>query len=115
MWCNQIFSLMSLTDAVTATYTIQNIIVADNYEIASKIARLSYGEDAIAVDTTQYALSIGNTYRNGEYYGESGEKLERNPTEAEQISMLKTQIADLVENEADLLYEVSLLQLGITE
>lgn len=113
MWCNQIFSLLSLTNEEDKEYTIQNIIVCDNYETASQIARAAYGDAAIAADTTQYALSVGYTYKNGEYYDNGGAVIMRNPTESENIRKLEQQLADVTENEADLLYELSSIQLGI--
>ncbi|WMJ90615.1 hypothetical protein [Anaerocolumna sp. MB42-C2] len=65
MWCNQIFSLIN-------EETIQNIIVCDNYETANQIARVQYGDDAYAVDTTQYPLSIGCKHINNIFYEEDG-------------------------------------------
>jgi hypothetical protein len=83
MWCNQIFSLIK--DEV-----VQNIIVCDNYEVANQIARVQYGEDAIAVDTTQYPLSIGCKYIDNIFYEEDGETVvERNLTADEEAAIAK--------------------------
>lgn len=122
MKCNQIFSLLQLTDSETATYTIKNIIVASDYEKASKIARTFYGSDAIAIDTTLYPVAIGYTYVNKVFYDANGNVVESNPTEAEEIAELKAttaaqgeEIYNLTEYNAEMLYQISLLQLGITE
>lgn len=95
MKCNQIFSLLQLTDSETATYTIQNIIVASDFEKASRIARAFYGKDALAIDTTLYAVGIGCTYVDGTFYDENGNVIERNQTEAEKIAALEAENAEL--------------------
>lgn len=116
MWCNQIFSLMALVDASTQTYVIKNIIVADNYTIANRIARAQYGADAIAMDTTRYPVSIGDTcVANVFYSNENGEEIPANPTEAESIKSLQNTVNQMTEVETELLYELSLMQLGLTE
>lgn len=97
MRCNQIFSLLQLTDEETATYTIKNIIVASDFEKASKIARAFYGDTAIAVETTLYPVSIGYTYINKVFYDTNGNIVERNPTEAEKIAALEAANAELTE------------------
>lgn len=74
-------------------YEIMNIIVCDNYEVASQIARATLGEDAIAIDTTLYPVTIGNTYSDGVFYDSQGNAITKNPTEAEEIATLKTTIA----------------------
>lgn len=82
MWCNQIFSLIH-------TDKIQNIIVCDNYEVANVIARNTYGDDAFAVETTLYPVSIGYKYQGGLFYDNDGNVIERNLTEEEEIRQLK--------------------------
>lgn len=77
----------------TEDYMIQNIIVCENYEVASQIARATLGADAIAIDTTLYPVEIGNTYKDGTFYDGDGNVIPRNPTEAEEIATLKTTIA----------------------
>lgn len=61
MYCNQIFSLI-------ADNEIKNLVVCSNYDVASKLAKSSYGESAIAVDTTDYPVNIGDAYVNGTFY-----------------------------------------------
>lgn len=122
MKCNQIFSLLQLTDTETATYTIQNIIVASDFENASRISRAFYGSDAIAIDTTLYPVAIGNTYKEGVFYDANGNAIERNPTEAEQIAELEAEIVSMnayqLEQDEMILtndYNILLLQEGIAE
>lgn len=86
MWCNQIFSLLALEGGTT--YRIGNIIVADNYEVASKIARNEFGETALAVDTTFYPVSIGFTYCDGTFYNLAGNAVAKSKTDEERIKEL---------------------------
>lgn len=84
MWCNQIFSLIN-------NNKIQNTIVCDNYETANQIARITYGDNAIAIDTTLYPVSIGDDYIDGVFYRD-GEIINRNLTEEERIAELNEQL-----------------------
>ena len=84
MWCNQIFSLIN-------DNKIKNTIVCDNYEIANQIAGVTYGDNAFAVDTTLYPVSIGDDYIDGLFYRD-GELIKRNPTEEERIIALNEQL-----------------------
>lgn len=109
MYCNQIFSLIS-------GGIVQNVVVADNFEIANRVARDLYGNGAIAVDTTLYPLSIGDTYENGRFYRtQNGQKTEivRNLTEQEQLEGLRSRYDDILAMQADILAELSLNSLGI--
>lgn len=59
--------------------TVINAIVCnDGYEIASQIARLVHGEDAIAIDITDVPVHQGDTYEDGIFYrdGEEVKKVE---------------------------------------
>lgn len=84
MWCNQIFSLIN-------DNKIKNTIVCDNYEIANQIAKINYGDNAIAVDTTLYPVSIGDNYIDGSFY-RNNEVIKRNLTEEERIAELNEQL-----------------------
>ena len=53
-----------------ANITLGAISVCDNYEIANQIARVTYGDNAFAVDTTLYSVSIGDDYIDGLFYRE---------------------------------------------
>lgn len=89
MWCNQIFSLISEDE-------VKNIIVCDNFEVANQIARVQYGDNAIAVDTTQYPISAGCQYVNGIFYEVDGKTaIERNLTADEEATLAKTKVEAL--------------------
>ncbi len=106
MWCNQIFSLISPIEDIN---TIQNIIVCDNYEVANSIARMSYGDEAFAVDTTLTPVQIGNTYTDGLFY--DGENIVlSNPSKEQRIELMEIQQVELA---VDVDYRVSLLELGL--
>ena len=75
----------------TDRYTIANICVCDNYEIANQIARNTYGPDAIAVDTTLIPVVIGDTYKNGKFYRDDVE-VPANPTEEQRVTTLEGKV-----------------------
>jgi hypothetical protein len=51
---------------------IKNIIVCDNYELANQLARMAYGDNAVAYECTQYPVSIGDKYIDGVFYFKDG-------------------------------------------
>jgi hypothetical protein len=111
MWCNQIFSLIDRNGV------IQNIIVCDNYETANQLAVTLYGESSCAIDTTQYPLQIGYTFKTGRFYRDDDTEVIANPTESQSISLLQGQTASIehhqAEIEVDLDYRMSMLELGL--
>lgn len=72
---------------------VKNVFVCDDYETANLISRAEYGDDAFAVDCTQYACQIGDLYENNTFYrvDESGDKKEVRyiPTVEQQVETLK--------------------------
>ncbi len=110
MWCNQIFSLIHEDK-------IQNIIVADNYETANQLARMVYGDEAFAVDTTQYPVSIGDSHINNKFYDEEGKVIIANPTESQNIALLQNKLQNLenkdAETELDIDFRLSMIELGL--
>lgn len=111
MWCNQIFSLIS-------DNTIQNIVVCDNYELANEIARIHYGVNAYAVDTTHYPLSIGYKHIDGLFYQEDGiTEVLRNPTADEEARVAIDTANRLevrqTETELDIDFRLSMIELGL--
>lgn len=120
MWLNQIFALISISDEIGQ---VQNLIVCDNYEVANQIAREYYGDTAIALDTTQYPLRIGDLYQDGGFFwAETGEEIPRNPTEAEKIAQLQAENISLKvqqEEQDEMIlennYSLLLMQEGITD
>lgn len=110
MWCNQIFSLIKPVDGVNE---IQNIIVCDNYEVANQIARLNYGGDAYAVDTTYYPLTIGCKHVGGKFYSKDGTtEIPKNPTAEEQVEQVKAENTALEERLALAESAINMLLLG---
>ena len=104
MWCNQIFSQIK-------NETVENIIVADNYEIANQLARTIYGEGAIAVESTQYPVSIGDKYINGTFYFKDGvTPIPRNKTGEEEAREAK-EIAERLQANVDYLAMESKVEL----
>lgn len=104
MWCNQIFSQIK-------EKTIKNIIVADNYEIANQLARDIYGEGAIAVDSTQYPVSIGDIYKDGMFYFKDGvTPVPRNKTGEEEAREAKA-IAEQIQANVDYIAMASNVEL----
>ena len=47
---------------------IKNAIVCDNYEVANQLARSIYGQNAIAVECTQYPCGIGDFYIGNSFH-----------------------------------------------
>ena len=47
---------------------IKNVIVCDNYEVANQLARAIYGDNAIAVECTQYPCGIGDFYVDNTFH-----------------------------------------------
>lgn len=85
MYCNQIFSLISPVNSVN---TVKNIIVCDNYEVANQISRLTYGQNAYAIDTTLIPVAVGDTHIDGVF--KRGETvITAVPTEAQKIATLE--------------------------
>lgn len=56
------------TFAIIHDEIVKQNIVCDNYELANQLARNVYGDSAIAVDSTQYLVSEGDYYIDGNFY-----------------------------------------------
>lgn len=85
---------------------VQNITVGDNYEEANRIARAVYGEKAIAVDCLQYACIIGDIYKEGCFYRETEngiEKIPYIPTQEQQVQRLTKENNELTVVLADMI------------
>ena len=112
MWLNQVFSLIQPIEGVN---TVQNIIVCDNYTVANELAKLSYGEEAYAVDSTRYPVTFGDTHVEGIFY-HNGDPVVALKTDSEKITELES-IANAInlrqaEAEADTDFRLSMLELG---
>ncbi|MDO4327210.1 MAG: hypothetical protein Q4E24_14465 [bacterium] len=106
----------------TTEQVVANIIVCDNYEIANQLAvngryriqlaRASYGNDAIAIDTTLIPVAINDVYNNGNFY-RNGILIPPNPTQEQEIETLKAENAELLESTIDNDYRLSIMELGL--
>lgn len=98
--------------------SIKNIMVCDNYELANQLTRSIYGDDAFAVECTQYPVSIGDKFIDGTFYFKDGvTPVPRRNTAEEDAQQALTEINNLMEQTAeytvDLDYRLSALELGI--
>lgn len=64
------------------------------YTLANLQAVETYGEDAYAVEVTQYPVQIGDDYIEGRFY-RNGEEILPFPTDEQEIAMLKVENASL--------------------
>lgn len=114
---------------------VQNIIqCTDNeYEFANQLARISYGDEAFAIDVTQCPCGIGDKYRDNGFFrtDENGEDIPVSylPTAEEEVGMLAAEngemknrvtelqlaLVDQYEENLALQEEVTNLQLALTE
>ena len=83
--------------------TIQNVVVG-HYEETNRVARCVYGDDAFAVDCTQYPCEIGDRYINGVFYKSDGvTQIDRLPTDRDEIQQLTEDNAQLTVAMADMI------------
>lgn len=96
---------------------VKNVIICDNYELANYLARATYGQDAFAVDCTQYPCGIGDIYQNGTFYrmleDHSKEPVPYIPTPEQQVEQLTNQMEQQDELSVDLDYRLCCLELGL--
>jgi len=67
---------------------VQNVVVG-NYYNCNVVAHNTYGQDAVAVEVTQYPVEIGDTYEGGKFYRmiqSVKTEIERIPTEEEVVT-----------------------------
>lgn len=90
MVCHEVFALISDNE-------VKNVIVGDFYN-CNEIARIEYGEDAVAVEVTQYPVQSGDSYENGNFYRiVDGKKVSIDPvpTDSQKLDMLMSDNAEL--------------------
>ncbi|MFR6220483.1 MAG: hypothetical protein ACLUKO_27840, partial [Enterocloster bolteae] len=76
--------------------TIRNITPCDDYELANRLARASHGNNAYAVECTQYSCKIGGRYVGGKFYEEDGvTRVRYIPTMEQQVEQLRQENAEL--------------------
>jgi len=95
MWCTQRFAFLNDSN------TIQNIIVCDDYSVANEIAKNIYGDDGYAIDVTNYAVGIGDEYRDGNFYRD-GVLIEPEPSIEDKLARLFGETASLEEAACDI-------------
>lgn len=106
------------TFAIIRGETVKNDIVCDNYELADQLARSIYGEDAFAVESTQYPISVGDSYRDGVfYYKNSDNEVPRQNNGEENALLAVEKVTDLESDIAnynvDMDYRLSMIELGL--
>ena len=106
------------TFAVILGDTIKQDIVCDNYELANQLARNVYGEDAIAVESTQYPISLGDKYIDGYFYFKDGvTRVPRNNTGEENALLAVEKVteleSDIASDNVDMDYRLSIIELGL--
>lgn len=111
MYIKQTFALISGDE-------VKQDIVCTNYELANRLARNIYGENAIAVESTLYPISVGDKCIDGRFYFKDGvTRVPRNNT-GEENALLAVQKAEslevaIAENSVDIDYRLSRLELGL--
>lgn len=87
---HEVFALISENE-------VKNVIVGDFYN-CNEIARIEYGEDAVAVEVTQYPVQSGDRYENGNFYRIVDGKrvsIDPVPTDSQKLDMLMSDNAQL--------------------
>lgn len=90
--------------AIIADGVIKNVSVGE-YEITNFIAKASFGQDAFAVEVTQYPVQEGDLYKEGRFYRVNLETKEETeilplPTEKDEINRLSADSTDLQQSTA---------------
>lgn len=106
------------TFAIIQGETVKNDIVCDNYELANQLARSVYGEDAIAVESTQYPISVGDNYRDGVFYYKNSEIAVPRQNTGEENALLAVEKvteleSDIASDNVDTDYRLSMIELGL--
>lgn len=115
-----------MTFALIYENIVKNRFECENYELANVLARASFGDDAFAADTTKYASTIGNKYKNGRFYHVLEDGTEKEvayiPSEQENIDLLQAKLlksqlvlADTYENKLALESKILKLEHTLSE
>ncbi|MCI8510841.1 MAG: hypothetical protein HFE83_02445 [Lachnospiraceae bacterium] len=97
---------------------LNTMVCDDGYTMANDIAHAAFGEDAFAVEVSQLAVSMGDLYKEGNFYKidpDTGEEFVVNvtPTAEEELPYVKDQLTSLEEYALNMDYSLALMQLGI--
>lgn len=93
--------------AMIADGAVQNICVSNGYEEANYVAKCVYGDEAYAVECNYCPCQMGDTYKDGEFYGSEGEKRTKLMTPEQKISKLQEENVEMILALADLIGGVS--------
>lgn len=99
---------------------VENTFVCDNFELANLIARCAFGDEAFAIEISQYPTQIGDSYRDGSFYRtneETGEEIEIPyiPTDSQKIFDLEQENARLIIQLESTASQLTDTQLALTE
>lgn len=87
---------------------VENIAIFENYEDANNITKIVYGDDAFAVDITEWPVGPGYKYINDTFYEPDGETLiSPIPSPQTQINNIGYTIDDMTLMMADMIGGVS--------
>lgn len=92
--------------------TVQNRMVCDDYETANYVTRCTYGEDAVAVEVTNWAVTEGCAYRSGKFYHEDGTACDYLPDVEERVKAAQSQADETSETVNAILTDVIPAMLG---
>ena len=96
---------------------VNMIICDDGYTMANYIARAAFGDDAIAVDASQYNVAPGDIYRDGCFYKRENEeeiRVDMTPTAEEELPTVKQHLTEVDEYALNIDYQLALMQLGLS-
>lgn len=86
---------------------VMHVGPAENYTDADRVAKIVFGDEAFAIECTQYTCQVGDEFIDGFFYhvDENGDRkqLEYIPTERQQIENLKAENEQLILVLADLI------------
>lgn len=83
---------------------VENIAIFENYEDANRISKIVYGDDAFAVDITEWPVGPGYKYINGVFYEPDGEtSVSPIPSPQAQINDIRYTMDDMTLMMADMI------------
>lgn len=101
---------------------IENLILAETYGIADQITKLKYGENAFAVDATQYPVLSGYKYIDSNFIDLYGNIVKRTNTveeDAKYAHIIARELQEQIAEQDELLLETNfhllLLQNGFID
>lgn len=74
--------------ALVSEELVKNTIVCDSYPVADNLAKMAFGDEAMAVEITQIRTQIGHKYVDGLFLDEDNEIIPVTPTVDQEIQRL---------------------------